>query len=326
MDTLGGDPGASLFSGGLASRIDAFDQILVKAAHRSPLLDAFLSRSSINGRGLLLALIALLLLLILPPLIETILRRAGHVKANFRGEQIPQSVGITIVIYAAVMLCASAYLVPAVRFSAVTWLIAIAGFGALGLLDDVRGNREASGLGGHFRAAFHERKITTGFIKAVGGLLIAFLIAFRLRPENPASALLAAAILALSANAVNLLDLRPGRAGAAFLLFAIPLVGVSFPVNNAAGIPLLLFVTIPALRIYARDSAAKIMLGDAGSNPLGAALALAFLEITPSIIPQIVIFVLLIALHLLAERASLTKIIEKNSILNRIDKLTGNRN
>ena len=325
MDTLGGDPGASLFSGGLAARIDAFDQFLGKAARHSPLLESLLNRFPVNGRGLLLALLALILLLILPPVVEWILRRTEHVKPNFRGEKIPQSVGLAIVIYAAALLCACAYLVPAARFSAETWLIAIIGFGGLGLLDDVRGSREASGLRGHFRAAFRQRKITTGFIKAVGGLLVAFLVALRLRPENPALALLAAALIALSANAVNLLDLRPGRAGAVFLLFAVVLIYFAMPKSNAAGIPLLLFTIIPAFRIYARDAAAKIMLGDAGSNPLGAALALAFLETAPSTLSQITLFLLLIALHVLAERASITALIEKNPALRQLDRLTGIR-
>ena len=325
MDTLGGDPGATLFSGGLAARLDAFDQALVKAAHRSPFVDSLLNRFPINGRGLLLALLALLLLLVLPPLTETILRRTGHVKANFSGKKIPQSVGLAIVLYAAALLCACAYLAPAARFSAMTWLILLVGFGGLGLLDDVRGSREASGLRGHFRAAFRERKITTGFLKAVGGLTVAFLVAFRLRPENPALAFLSAAIIALSANAVNLLDLRPGRAGAVFLLLAVPLVCLAGPENCAAGIPLLLFAAIPAFRIYARDAAARIMLGDAGSNPLGAALALSFLETAPSIISQTVVFALLIALHILAERASITSLIEKNPALRWVDGLTGIR-
>ena len=67
------------------------------------------------------------------------------------------------------------------------------------------------------------------------------------------------------------------------------------------------------------------MLGDAGSNPLGAALALAFLEITPSALSQTAVFALLIALHILAERASLTSIIEKKPALRYLDRLTGIR-
>ena len=326
MDTLGGDPGASLFSGGLASRMDAFDQLLLKAGHRWPAFDALLNRFPINGRGLLLALLALLLLLILPPLVEAVMRRAGHVKANFRGEKIPQSVGVAIVLCASILLCACACLIPAARFAAGTWLMALIGFGALGLLDDVRGDRTASGLRGHFRAALRERKITTGFIKAVGGLAVALVVGFRFNPERPASALLAAAIIALSANAVNLLDLRPGRAASIFLFFAVALIGLALRRGGApVGVPLLLFVAIPASRVYARDASAKIMLGDAGSNPLGAALALAFLELAPPPPAQVATLSVLIGLHLLAERASLTALIEKNSALRRLDGMTGVR-
>ena len=326
MDTMEGDPGASLFSVGFAARLDAFDQLLQKAARHSPRFDSLLRHCNLNGRGLLLALVALLLLLVLPPITERILRRAGHCKPNFRGETIPQSVGIALVLYAVLLLCLTAYFVPAAAFSATTWLLAIGGFGGLGLLDDLRGDRTASGLRGHFRAAFKEKKITTGFIKAIGGLALALLIALRVSSENRVSALPAAAITALSANAVNLLDLRPGRAGAVFLALSLPLLHFALQTGGTAvGIPLLLFVAIPAARLYPKDAAAKWMLGDAGSNPLGAALALAFLELNPSPATQIVVLLALAALHLLAERASLTKIIEKNPLLRFLDSLTGVR-
>ncbi len=326
MNELGGDPGASLVSGGLASRLDAFDQLLVKAAHHSRLLEEFLNRNAVNGRGLLLALLALLLMLILLPLTEAVLRRIGHVRPNFRGETIPQSVGAAIVIYAAVLLAACAALIPAARFSVMTWIIALVGFGALGLLDDVRGSREASGLRGHFRAAFRQRKITTGFVKAVGGLILTLTVAMRLHPESPVLVLLASLLIALSANAVNLLDLRPGRAGSVFLSGAITLIFFDLlRSGNPAGIPLLLVVAIPASRVYARDAAAKVMLGDAGSNPLGAALALAFLELAPPLSAQICLLIFLLALHILAERASLTALIEKIPALRLLDRMTGIR-
>jgi UDP-GlcNAc:undecaprenyl-phosphate/decaprenyl-phosphate GlcNAc-1-phosphate transferase len=204
------------------------------------------------------------------------------------------------------------------------WLLAVVGFGALGLLDDVRGDKKIQGLRGHFQAALRERKITTGFIKAIGGGLLALYLGWRLFPEEPLRAVLAAALIALFANAVNLLDLRPGRAGAVFLLCALLLLLAAFRSEAHVGIPPLLYVFLPALIVWERDARARVMLGDAGSNPLGAALGLALAQIA-SVALLILVLLALIVLHVVAERASLTKLIEANRLLRALDRLTGVR-
>ena len=328
MDEIGGDPGASLFSGGLANRLDAFDQLLHRAGEKFPIVGNLLHHARLDGRGLLLALFALLLVLLVPPITERILRRYGHLQTNFRGEAIPQSMGLAIAVSASALLLFLAYLRPAVRSETSLWLTAIVGFGGLGLLDDVRGSREIRGLRGHFRAAFRrrDRQITTGFVKAVGGFGLACWLGLHLRPGSIPLALLDAAVIALCANAVNLLDLRPGRAGGTFLLCALPLlyIGFSAPRSNF-GLPLLLFVFLPALRVWERDARAKVMLGDAGSNLLGASLGLAFAETNAPAAARIFFLLLLVALHLLSERFSLTQIIAKTPFLRFLDRLTGVR-
>src|SRR5205823_1508174 len=42
-------------------------------------------------------------------------------------------------------------------------------YGALGLLDDRYGDRTVKGLRGHLRRFFRQRRVTTGFVKALGG-------------------------------------------------------------------------------------------------------------------------------------------------------------
>lgn len=260
---------------------------------------------------------------LLPPLAEIGLRRIGHIEPNFRGERIPQSFGIVIVLGALPMLLLLPYLAPIPRISALSWVIALAGFGLLGLLDDFRGDKRIKGLRGHFRAAFVERRITTGFIKAIGGVAIALSLGFLRFPHLPAEALLAAALMALSANAINLFDLRPGRAGAVFLLCAAGLLALGRQQQNPAAL-CLLCVCLPAFLVYLRDRRALAMMGDTGSNPLGACLGLALVE-QPSLALRITALILLIALHILAEKFSLTKLIARFAPLRALDRLTGVR-
>ena len=126
------------------------------------------------------------------------------------------------------------------------WLTGIAGFGLLGLLDDTLGNRQIKGLRGHFQAAFRERKITTGFIKAVGGGLLALLLAYRFTPSSPLLMLLDAALIALCANAINLFDLRPGRACGVFLITGFGLLVASI-VAGISGTVSYTHLTLPTI-------------------------------------------------------------------------------
>ena len=57
------------------------------------------------------------------------------------------------------------------------------------------------------RAKFFRTALWTGFIKAVCGAAIALSLGCLRFPYSPAEALLAGALIALSANAINLFDL-----------------------------------------------------------------------------------------------------------------------
>ena len=65
------------------------------------------------------------------------------------------------------------------------------------------------------------------------------------------------------------------------------------------------------------------MLGDTGSNLLGASLGFGWLQSFPETGTSLL--VLLIILHVIAERWSINSIIEKNRFLRRIDGWTGKR-
>lgn len=67
------------------------------------------------------------------------------------------------------------------------------------------------------------------------------------------------------------------------------------------------------------------MMGDTGSNLLGAALGLGLCAAWVPVSARLIALLLLVGLHILAERVSLTKLIAANPLLCTLDKLTGVR-
>ena len=187
------------------------------------------------------------------------------------------------------------------------------------------GDKTIKGIKGHLRAAFQDRRVTSGLVKAVGGMAVGLSIGYWTFPSNPAKAAAAGLLIALSANGMNLFDLRPGRACAVFLLCStVLLAGAVYTTPPHIGELPLASVLLPTLPAWILDSRAKVMLGDTGSNVLGAALGLAIVE-SEILIFQAVAIALLIGLHIIAERRSITTIIANNKVLNALDRITGIR-
>ncbi len=253
------------------------------------------------------------LLLVVPYAI----RGLGLLRKNFRGDLIPAGFGIYVLLW----------MIPAVA----VWLTRTADkgipvayaivliYGILGFVDDKWGDRRYSGLKGHVKALLVDHTVTSGMIKAVGGLAVGIAAGLVIE-RNILESLLVGVTIALMSNAFNLLDLRPGRAGAIFLLCAAVLIAVTSPI--LAG---LFLAVIPVLIIYIPDSQGRVMLGDAGSNLLGALLGLSLILAVTSLTARLAILVTLIALHIAAEKLSLTELIERNPVLRRLDGLTGVR-
>ena len=123
--------------------------------------------------------------------------------------------------------------------------LGVAGIAALGLADDLWSGPER-GFRAHLRSGG-----TTGVLKAVGIPALALATTRSLR---------GAMLVALSANVLNQLDTRPGRALKAFAAYALLVRG---PARAYGPIAVLL---VPY------DLREMTMLGDAGSNALGAVL------------------------------------------------------
>lgn len=241
---------------------------------------------------------------------------AGHSRSNFRGRQIPQSIGFALLpVFAVAALYAwPAGLIAADILRRALWVVA--GFAILGLADDVFGNARGRGLTGHLRRLVVHGEVTTGLLKAAGGLLVSGL-AVRGLPGGIFTAFFRLLVLALSANMVNLLDLRPGRALKAFLLFSFAYV-VYKPVQVTL---CLLYPALVTVLVYLPfDLSGQAMLGDSGANAFGALLGfVVVLTAPPWFLAGYLLF--LVALHVLAERVSLSELIEKRPLLRFLDLL-----
>jgi len=169
----------------------------------------------------------------------------------------------------------------------------VAPVAAVGLADDLWSGPER-GFRAHLRAG-----ATTGTLKLVGIPLWALW-----KTRSPSGAVL----VALAANVVNQLDTRPGRAIKAFLLGSLAL-GARPPRGVAV-----------AVLLAPYDHREMTMLGDAGSNALGALLGLESVRRLTGLRRASAILALA-AVTLVGERRSLGSLIESTPGLRSLDAL-----
>lgn len=270
-----------------------------------------------------LFLLSLAISLMVFPYFLSFLATSGLKRKNFRGVEVYVSGGIVIVFVLLVVLGTSAILnffIAWQEFSELAlWLeplvILVLGVGFLGLTDDVFGNRDVGGFKGHF-SRLKEGELTSGVLKAVGiGVLSFFVVASF--SANWVLLIINSLLVAFSVNVLNLLDLRPGRSIKMFLVFGALLFAFSYTSHfwRLWGI---LIGTIPVL-FYA-DLKEKCMMGDVGSNILGAVLGFS-LVINTGLIVKVVLLGLLLLIQLYSEKYSISGMIAKVTPLRWFDEL-----
>ncbi len=209
-------------------------------------------------------------------------------RTNHRGEQLTLLEGPALAAGAVLAAAAAPGLPARARAAMIT---AAAAAAACGGYDDLAGGGDRRGFRGHLGALAHG-ELTTGAVK-IGGIGAAGLAAGALLGGQPTDVLLNGALIAGSANLINLFDLRPGRAikvavtasglavtapGAAArrrrITRPLPPAPGGTPAGTAAGAML----AVPlgaALALLGEDLGERAMLGDAGANALGALLGTA---------------------------------------------------
>lgn len=280
-----------------------------------------LRRTAASGAGALLARLALRAVTAQPA--AAALRRT-----NFQGREVTLAAGPALAAGAAL---GGAFGAPSRQAAAAT-LVAGLGAGAVGLYDDVVGarpdQRTAKGFAGHL-GALREGRVTSGLVKIAGvgaaGLAAAALLAAdnsgkagrrrarQGRLTRTTDVLLGAGVVAGTANLLNLLDLRPGRALKTGLLLGGPLSRGPHG-GVAAG-------AVGACSGLLRDDLdERVMLGDSGANALGAQLGVALAARTGPA-GRAGLLAVLVALTAASEKVSFTQVIQGTPVLRELDAL-----
>lgn len=253
-------------------------------------------------------------------------------RTNYRGAPLATSAGIVTVV---AVLGATALIglieamgtpriLPGLEALYLSCLTA-AGFGMLGLLDDLAVDEGSSGFRGHVRA-LADGRLTAGSLKMLAGPAVALVVATTTADSSLLSLLIQGGVIALSANLANLFDRAPGRVTKVATAALIAL-GVATAFNYRddgprllpalAGASTMLGASWGLMRSELRE---ELMLGDAGANPLGAVIGLAVV-LTQSQRVQIGVLVVLILLNLLSEEVSFSRVIRGFGPLRFLDDL-----
>jgi UDP-N-acetylmuramyl pentapeptide phosphotransferase/UDP-N-acetylglucosamine-1-phosphate transferase len=265
---------------------------------------------------------------------------AGLRIRNFRGKEVPVVGGVVVlvaILAGELVLAGARVLAPGtvtpgmipvgalLGSSANAGLLLLAlGFFCLGAVDDLLGRPapeaeeetpSAKGLRGHAQA-LRRGVVTGGVVKAAGGAVLGLVVG-ALWEESPGAALLDGLLVALGANVLNLLDLRPGRAAKVFLLCAVSML---FFGVGPGPLPILSVAVVAVIVWLPVDLGEHAMLGDAGANLLGGVLAgVAALELgTPAKLAAVVVLALL---TVASERWSFTSVIDRVPPLRFLDRL-----
>ena len=263
------------------------------------------------------------------PLFKSMLVNSNVIRPNYKNEMIPVGMGIVflpMIIINSIILgfvtLNNIWFVSSSNYNLnIVWLLCLAlyifsmmAMFFAGALDDLIGNRNVSGLKGHFKSLF-KGELTTGGFKALFGGFVGLVVSVCIS-NDIVDIIVNTLIIALSTNLMNLFDLRPGRAIKAYLVIMIPIYITLTGYINA--LPLLILPNV--LAYFNTDLKARGMMGDTGSNVLGISIGV-LMAFGYGIKVRVAWLVFLVLMHLITEKFSLTKIIEKNRVLKFIDNL-----
>jgi UDP-GlcNAc:undecaprenyl-phosphate GlcNAc-1-phosphate transferase len=272
--------------------------------------------------------------LVVPPLVRA-LREQGFVTTNYRGATLPFPTGMAIPVAAMLALVPLALVqeladVTVFRpgaYPAVTYVLGVA---LLGLIDDFVGSgifsarrlerpgeepQAPRGWRGHGREILGGG-FSTGAAKAAGSLGLA-LFALSGQHQSTADYLVGVGVLVLATNLFNLLDLRPGRSAKVLILLGTAL---SLGAWDASGLWTVGLFVGPILVLVPFDLRERGMLGDTGSNAIGAVAGL-WLVATLSTTGQAIALAVMAVVTVYGEFRSISALIERTPGLRQLDSL-----
>jgi UDP-GlcNAc:undecaprenyl-phosphate/decaprenyl-phosphate GlcNAc-1-phosphate transferase len=271
--------------------------------------------------GLLLS--AALAALLLGPWLADMLR-VGLARENYRGRTVAFPAGAPLAACSLLALAPLAVLDDRADLDLLDpelrrWLAYVLGVTLLGLLDDALGRGTAHdaprGWRGHARSIL-SGGFSTGAIKAAGALALAA-YAVSGRGQEGIDYVADLALLLLATNLFNLLDLRPGRVEKAFALL---LAGLCIGAWTSQPLELLGIFIGPALVVAPFTLRERGMLGDTGSNLIGALAGISLL-VTLTETGRWIALAVIVALTLYGEFRSISAAIDRLPPLRWIDSL-----
>lgn len=246
-------------------------------------------------------------------------------RTNYRGAPVPVAAGVVL---AVAVIATEALLVvseslgrdPAAgeQVGRTAVLIATLGFGLLGAFDDLAAHGDDRGFKGHLSSLLKGR-LTTGGLKLAGGGLLAIVVVHATGEDHFGRLALGAGVVALGANLGNLFDRAPGRTTKVALLAGAAVMAAA----AAADRPLLVGMVAvlgAGMGLLVPDLRESLMLGDAGANVLGAAVATGVVA-TTGVAVQLAVLAALVVLNLSSEVVSFSRAIDKIAPLRALDRL-----
>lgn len=280
-------------------------------------------------------------------LAESLATSPAAQRTNYRGHTVFIGLGIVWVFWVAGMV--------ALRYAGQTFgfdLSIFVSVGAVvplvittmlfGAIDDAYGGAQDRGFRGHLSALLKGR-MTTGALKLLGITFVSVAAAASIvgarsdgvpvpgALSSPRAfalwvgwTLVLGALIALSANLVNLMDLRPGRALKVYGTLSSALIVVAATLallSPVAAILLALALAGPLVAAWPLDAGERGMLGDAGANAAGALLGFIAAWECGRSWAAIVLTLALFALNLASEKWSFSVAISRSRVLSAIDSM-----
>lgn len=292
-----------------------------------------------GGEGRMLGIILALVLCVAIPflvinrLFPSLVKHAPK-QRNYHGVEVLGGLGIVWFVWLACIWMGSVA-VDVLGGVQPTWMEAVlvalpllAGTCAFGLFDDWAGSKHSQGFKGHFRAMRHG-ELTTGMLKVGGIGLLSLFTAIAIQDFSEPLAVLrivaATLTMALFANLMNLFDLRPLRVTKVYIVCLLA-TAIALALSHriilewTGALGFAIACIGPVIATWRLDNREIAMLGDAGANTMGALLGY-LLSIALPIWLLIPVAALLMAMNLLSERVSFTKVITSVPVLRHADHL-----
>jgi UDP-GlcNAc:undecaprenyl-phosphate/decaprenyl-phosphate GlcNAc-1-phosphate transferase len=228
-------------------------------------------------------------------------------RSNWRDREVPTAAGIVIVLAVVVVDAALVLFDGGLRrdngLMRLAIVITVVGMGLLGTVDDLLGDGSSRGFRGHL-GALRSRRLTTGLVKLGGGAAVA-VVACALLSSGRGQLVADGALVALAANLGNLLDRAPGRTIKASLIAFLLLATAA----SAAELAAVAVVIGAGAGLLVPDVRERLMLGDAGANPIGGALGIGVVAACATS-TRVVVLAVLLALNVVAEVVSFSRVID----------------